>query len=166
MAEGVIQNIQYIVKTPGNLGGAPRIAGHRIGVHDIVNLHIRLDAPLDEIAENYNLTLAEIHAALAYYYDHQDEIHTILWENEEAFAGIPPSAHEDLARWHEKLRVMRADPERELTPPEIAAEFGISEQAVRKAAAEGWIAARKAGKIWLIRRADAVARWGKKDADR
>jgi hypothetical protein len=48
-----------------------------------------------------------------------------------------------------------------MTPPEIAAEFGISEQAVRKAASAGWIPARKAGKVWLIRRRDAAARWDK-----
>jgi uncharacterized protein (DUF433 family) len=73
-----IQAINYIVKTPGTLGGDPRIAGHRIGVHDIVIVHLQLGEPISEIAENYNLSLAEIYAALSYYYDHRQEIDNII----------------------------------------------------------------------------------------
>ncbi len=36
----------------------------------------------------------------------------------------------------------------------------ITEHAVREAARKGWVAARKAGKVWLIRRGDALKRWG------
>jgi uncharacterized protein (DUF433 family) len=75
-----IVGINYIVKTPGNLGGRARIAGRRIGVSDVVNLHIRLGAPLDEVASAYDLTMAQIHAALAYYYDHPQEIDAHLDE--------------------------------------------------------------------------------------
>jgi hypothetical protein len=54
------------------------------------------------------------------------------------------------------------DPARELTVPEIAAEFHITEQAVRKAAKNGAVSARKAGRDWLIRRRDALSYWGGK----
>lgn len=48
-----------------------------------------------------------------------------------------------------------------MTPAEIAATWGVKEDTVRDAAQHGWIAARKSGATWLIRRADAEARWGK-----
>ncbi len=65
---------QHIEITAGVAGGKPRIAGHRITVQDIVVLHEKLGRSLDEIAAEYGLTLADIHAALAYYFDHREEI--------------------------------------------------------------------------------------------
>jgi uncharacterized protein (DUF433 family) len=66
---------RYIVKTSGVCGGKPRIDGHRIRVQDIsVNYEFWKMSP-DEISDAYpGLTLAQIHAALAYYYDHREEI--------------------------------------------------------------------------------------------
>ena len=159
MQETTILDIKHIVKTPGNLGGEPRIAGRRIGVKDIVTLHLHLGSSIDEIAESYDLTPAQIHAALSYYYDHPDEIDTLIAEEAAAAARIPDPP-EALRQEFERRVQARLEPGYEMTPPEIAIEFGVSEQAVRKAASQGWIPARKAGKIWLIRRSDALARWG------
>jgi uncharacterized protein (DUF433 family) len=65
----------YIVKTAGVLGGKPRIAGHRISVQHIATDYEQLSLSPEEIQAAYpSLTLAQIHAALAYYYDHHDEI--------------------------------------------------------------------------------------------
>ena len=55
--ESTIQAINHIVKTPGNLGGKPHIAGRRIAVHDIVIAHLQLGAPISEVAANYDLSL-------------------------------------------------------------------------------------------------------------
>src|SRR5262245_26482307 len=66
---------EHIVATPCTCGGKPRIAGHRIRVQDVAIWHERLGYSVDEIIAHYpQLTLAEVHAALAYYYDHRDEI--------------------------------------------------------------------------------------------
>jgi uncharacterized protein (DUF433 family) len=65
---------QHIEITPGVAGGKPRIRGHRITVQNIAIWHERLGKCADEIAEEYDLTLADIHAALAYYFDHQADI--------------------------------------------------------------------------------------------
>lgn len=65
---------RHIAVSPGIAGGKPRIAGHRITVQDIAIWHERLGQSPDEIASEYDLTLAEIHAALAYYFDHRAEI--------------------------------------------------------------------------------------------
>ena len=56
-------------------GGKPCIAGTRIRVWDIYVLHERLGKTPDEILADYpELSLADVHAALAYYFDHQAEI--------------------------------------------------------------------------------------------
>lgn len=65
---------QHIEITPGVAGGKPRIAGRRIKVQDIVIWHERLGLSVDEIASEYDLSLADIHAALTYYFDHRSEI--------------------------------------------------------------------------------------------
>ncbi len=65
---------QHIAITPGIAGGKPRIAGHRITVQNIVIWHERMDKSVDEIATDYDLALADIYAALAYYFDHRAEI--------------------------------------------------------------------------------------------
>lgn len=66
-------------------GGRPHIAGTRITVADIVIMHLRLGQSLEEIAGKYNLDLADLYAAMAYYYDHRSEIDEGI-EADEAFA--------------------------------------------------------------------------------
>jgi uncharacterized protein (DUF433 family) len=65
---------RHIETTPGMAGGKPRIAGRRISVQDVVIWHERLGRSVDEICAEYDLTLAEVYAALAYYFDHREEI--------------------------------------------------------------------------------------------
>lgn len=65
---------KFIEITPGVCNGKPRVAGRRITVQNIAIWHERLGLSTDQIATDYDLTLAEIHAALAFYFDHRDEI--------------------------------------------------------------------------------------------
>ena len=74
---------QHIETTPGVSGGKPRIAGHRITVQNIVIWHERMGKSADEIATEYDLTLADIYAALSYYFDHRDEVDRDIEESEE-----------------------------------------------------------------------------------
>ena len=76
---------QHIEITPGISGGKPRIAGHRITVQNIVIWHDRMGLSADEIAAEYDLTLADDYAALAYYFDHRPEIDQAI-EESAAFA--------------------------------------------------------------------------------
>ncbi|MEX2139365.1 MAG: DUF433 domain-containing protein [Pirellulales bacterium] len=72
MPDSVPLNIEL---TPGTCGGKPRIAGTRIKVSLIATLSERNRLTPDEIVEAYpHLTLAQVHAALAYYWEHRDEI--------------------------------------------------------------------------------------------
>jgi uncharacterized protein (DUF433 family) len=65
---------RFITITPGILGGKPHIAGHRISVQSVAIWHERMGYSPEEIASDYQLSLAEVHAALAYYFDHREEI--------------------------------------------------------------------------------------------
>ena len=65
---------QHIEMTPGISGGKPRIAGRRITVQNIAVWHERMGKSADEIAAEHDLTLSDVFAALAYYFDHRAEI--------------------------------------------------------------------------------------------
>ncbi len=85
---------QHIEISPGISGGKPRIAGHRITVHNIAIWHERMGMSADEIAAEYDLTLADVYAALAYYFDNRNEIDTQIEESKlfiEALRAHSPS---------------------------------------------------------------------------
>ena len=66
---------ERIVKTPGTCGGRARIAGHRVRVQDIVIWHEHQGMSPDQIvSEIPTITLSDVHSALAYYFDHVQEI--------------------------------------------------------------------------------------------
>jgi len=74
---------EHIEIVPGAGGPKPRIAGQRIRVQDVVIWHEKLGRSPDEIVHEYPaLTLADVHAALAYYWDHRDEIERAIAEDE------------------------------------------------------------------------------------
>ena len=53
----------------------PRITGSRIRVQDVVIWYEKLGMSADEVVHNYpTVTLADVHAALTYYWDYRDEI--------------------------------------------------------------------------------------------
>jgi uncharacterized protein (DUF433 family) len=66
---------EHIVSTPDTCGGKPRIAGSRIQVKHVVIMHERQGmTPAEIVSEFPHLTLADVHAALAFYHDHREEI--------------------------------------------------------------------------------------------
>ena len=95
---------EHIVITPGTCGGKPRIAGHRITVQNIVVWHEQMMmSPLDIVAEQPGITLADVHAALAYYHDHTAEILDRIQDDEEFvknLLGDQPSIFEKVRRLH------------------------------------------------------------------
>lgn len=76
----------HIEVTPGICGGRPCISGHRIRVQDIVAWHESQGQSPDEIVARFpQLSLADVHAALAFYFDHRDEIRQHM-ADDDAFA--------------------------------------------------------------------------------
>jgi uncharacterized protein (DUF433 family) len=76
---------KYIEMTPDVAAGKPRIAGRRITVQNIVVWHERMGKSVDEISAEYELPLAAIYAALAYYFDNREAVERTIREDE-AFA--------------------------------------------------------------------------------
>ncbi len=98
---------EHIVSTKDTCGGAPRIAGSRIRVKDVAIWHIHQGLSPDEIITRWpHLTLAGIHAALAYYYDRKDEIEAEIEADEARYeemkAKTPSLVQEKLAKLREK----------------------------------------------------------------
>jgi uncharacterized protein (DUF433 family) len=85
---------EHVEVTPGTCGGRPRITGTRIRVQDIV-IWTEAGMSPDEIAAGYpHLTLADIHAALAYYHDHRELIDEQIRQSNERIE----QAHQTMGR--------------------------------------------------------------------
>ena len=95
-----------IVSTPGTCGGRPRIDGHRITVEDVVTWHERMGMSADEIVSAYpTLTLSDVYAALAYYFENRDRIDADIEEGkkfaEEMRAKAGPSRLQEMLKARE-----------------------------------------------------------------
>jgi len=74
----------YIVQDKGICGGQPRIAGTRLKVQHIVLEYEHLGWTPDQVCDAHpGITLAQVHAALSYYYDHKEEINKAICEDQE-----------------------------------------------------------------------------------
>jgi uncharacterized protein (DUF433 family) len=74
---------EHVTCTPGVCGGRPCIAGHRIRVQDVyVWQEVQGQTPAQMVADFPQLTVAQVHAALAYY-----------WDNRELTTSFTPSPH-------------------------------------------------------------------------
>ena len=76
----MIQSINLISTDPSVRNGRPCVAGTSVEVSVIVISKIMQEAEPDEIAADYDLSLAQVYAALAYYYDHKQEIDASISE--------------------------------------------------------------------------------------
>ena len=88
---------RHIVIDPGISGGKPRIAGHRITVENIAIWYLRMGKSPEEIAGEYGLGLADVHAALAYCFDNREVIDRRTEEDDafvETLRNSTPSALE------------------------------------------------------------------------
>ena len=69
-----IESIDLIYRNPKIRGGRPCIVGTDLRVIDIVISKIFAERTPEQLAEDYALSMAEVYAALAYYYCNKDEI--------------------------------------------------------------------------------------------
>lgn len=82
----------HITKRKGVVGGKPAVAGTRIKVSHIVLRYLGSGDSVAEIVRRYtHLTPAQVHSALAYFYEHPEEILTELFEElEQIRARLSP----------------------------------------------------------------------------
>lgn len=69
-----VESIDLITTSPDVRNGRPCIAGTGLRVIDVVMASIFHGRAPGEIASDYDISLAEAHAALAYYYQHKAEL--------------------------------------------------------------------------------------------
>jgi uncharacterized protein (DUF433 family) len=74
----------YIVKEEGYCAGKAAIGNTRVRVNNVVFPHKQGRTAEQIIVEYPDLSLAQVHSALAYYYDHQGEIESELARDEGA----------------------------------------------------------------------------------
>lgn len=85
---GLDGEVPQIVETEGVLGGDPRIEGHRIGVYHVYQRYVEGDDTPEEIATSYDITVAAVHAALAYAFSHPDEMRDIEARNRAIYEEV------------------------------------------------------------------------------
>src|SRR3954451_14799262 len=96
-----------IVSTSDTCGGKPRLDGHRITVKHVVLDYQRAGMSPDEIVSAYpSLTLSDVHAALAYYYDHQAEIDADIRGDDDHWAEVQ---RDNSGRLIDRLRQRQAN---------------------------------------------------------
>lgn len=97
-------DIKYAVTDPDIYGGRPIVAGHRIAVIDVAVWTRQCMTP-QQIAHEYPLTLSEIHAALAYYYDHKDELDAQLAADKAMLSEYAANNHSPMMERLRKLGI-------------------------------------------------------------
>ena len=74
----------YVVQEEGICGGRPIIAGTRLKIQHIALEYEYLGWSPDQICDAHpGIGLAEVHAAISYYYAHKDEIDRTIQEDRE-----------------------------------------------------------------------------------
>lgn len=77
----------HVTSDPEICGGSPIVIGTRFPVRSVITYILQHGlAPEELVARFHDLTLAQIHDALAYYYDNRKEIDKDIAENTEDVA--------------------------------------------------------------------------------
>ncbi len=149
MVDTTVLAINTIVMTPRVCGGAPRIDGTRITVDWIAGQIIYAGRTVDDMVQDYShipLTAAQIHAALAYYYDHQPEIDRLIEESNDQLDEV-------------RRRSDTGAQSAYVTAREAADILGLAHESrqVAKLCRAGLLAGRKIANRWIVSRASIEA---------
>lgn len=78
--------MEGIVSTDEVMGGEPRLEGHRTSVRQIAELVVDHGTPVSDVADQLEISRADVHRALAYYFEHPDEMAAVRERHREAMA--------------------------------------------------------------------------------
>lgn len=81
------QRAARIVRDDDVLGGEPRIQGRRVTVRRIRALVEEEGLPAAEVAAMHDLDVADVYAALTYFYEHTDEMGAVAARRRELEAA-------------------------------------------------------------------------------
>jgi uncharacterized protein (DUF433 family) len=104
---GTVNSIREHIEIMEGAGGRKaRIVGHNFRVVDVVTSHITLGLSVEEIVEEWpTITLADVHAALAYYYDNREVIDA--WMREDTAYVERMMREAGPSRLAEKIKLLR-----------------------------------------------------------
>ncbi|MEM4782258.1 MAG: DUF433 domain-containing protein [Halalkalicoccus sp.] len=83
-----------ITRDPDVLGGDPRVDGTRVGVLQVYELAVTGGYAPEDVADQLGISLGEVHAALAWYYDHPDEVRAVRERHREVERELAENAVE------------------------------------------------------------------------
>ncbi len=96
---------EHIEIVEGAGGPKARIKGHNIRVQDVVIWHEKLRMTADEILYHYpTISMADVYAALAYYWDNRDEIERKIADDK---AYVDEQKRNHVSLLEEKLKRLR-----------------------------------------------------------
>lgn len=81
-----------IIRNEDVLNGEPRIEGTRIGVRHVAARVIDSGQSPAHVADQLDVSLADVYESLSYYYAHIDEMRALEAENEAAFEDVRESS--------------------------------------------------------------------------
>lgn len=85
MATDVKTEHPHIVRREGVCGGEPIIDGLRVTVRHVATLYLQGES-IPQIAEALNLAEAQVFHGLSYFFDHREEISSLIAKEEQAHA--------------------------------------------------------------------------------
>lgn len=88
--------------------GIPRTINGRVKVM-MIALKYRYGEPIEAIAEHYDITLADVHAALAYYHDNKEAMDAETARKEALAREIGVSGEEFRAKIEQRMKDLRDD---------------------------------------------------------
>ncbi len=99
MSSTITSTVQTRLESrPEVCGGRPCIAGTRIRVQDVFVWHELQGQTADEIVSRFpQLSMADVYAALAYYWDHRDEIQSEMQAESDLVTRLRQSSVSPLA---------------------------------------------------------------------
>ena len=104
-----IESINLIYRNPSIRGGRPCIVGTSLRVIDIVMAMTFAERAPDQLAQDYDLSMAEVHAALAYYYCNKDEIDEDIREHIRRSEELAKKVFGDKSSFSSRLRPYMRD---------------------------------------------------------
>jgi uncharacterized protein (DUF433 family) len=89
--------------------GKPVIKSRNVKVKMIARMYLAEGITIDDVMEQYNLTPAQVHAAMAYYYDHIEYFKQLEQDEEALLEPIKQESAERLAKLRARMEVIKAE---------------------------------------------------------
>ena len=89
--------------------GVPRTINRRVKVKMIVQKHIFAGEALEDIADHYSVQLSDVHAALTYYYDNQEQMDAEFERSEALLKEVGVAGEELKAKILQRMAQKKAN---------------------------------------------------------